>query len=86
MKGTSDFRQATREALTRSKTMTTGNHWWLFCRQLGFICWTLLCALTLAIGNLALMPYRQAAETTFYRNPRGGAVSQMESKAIIDME
>lgn len=86
MKDTSDFRQATREALTRSKTMTTGNHWWLFCRQLGFICWTLLCALTLVIGNLAMMPYRQAAETTIYCDLPGGAVSQMDSKPIIYKE
>ncbi len=69
---------APREALARSKAMMTGNRWRLFCLQFSFIGWTLLCALTLGIGNLALTPYRQAAEAAFYRDLCGGSASQLE--------
>lgn len=59
------------EAIERSKEMMEGNRWRLFCIQFSFIGWSLLCTLTLGIGNLWLTPYRQAASAAFYREVSG---------------
>lgn len=59
------------EAIHRSKEMMEGNRWRLFCLQLSFIGWDILCALTLGIGNLFLTPYKQAAIACFYREVSG---------------
>lgn len=59
------------EAIAQSKEMMSGNRWRLFCLQFSFIGWSLLCALTLGIGNLWLTPYRQAATAAFYREISG---------------
>ena len=40
----------------------------LFCLELSFIGWELLCVLTLGIGNLWLIPYKRAAIAAFYRD------------------
>jgi len=66
------------EALERSKEMMSGNRFRLFCLQFSFIGWSLLCALTLGIGNLWLTPYRQAATAAFYREISGTSVSAAE--------
>ena len=44
-----------------------GNKWRLFCLELSFIGWGLLCALTLGIGSLWLRPYEEVARASFYR-------------------
>lgn len=62
------------EAIAQSKAMMDGSRWRLFCLHLSFIGWDLLCALTLGLGNLALTPYKQAAEAAFYRDLCGGTV------------
>lgn len=59
------------EALERSKEMMEGNRWRLFCLQMSFIGWGMLCVLTLGIGNLWLTPYKQAATAAFYRDLQG---------------
>ena len=59
------------EAIGRSKEMMSGNRWRLFCLQFSFIGWSLLCSLTLGIGNLWLNPYKQAATAAFYREISG---------------
>lgn len=59
------------EALRRSKEMMSGNRWRLFCLQFSFIGWSILCSLTLGIGNLFLTPYREAAGAAFYREVSG---------------
>lgn len=59
------------EAIEQSKQMMTGNRWRLFCLQFSFIGWSILCALTLGIGNLWLRPYEQAATAAFYREVSG---------------
>ena len=56
------------EAIEQSKHMMFGNRWRLFCLQLSFIGWDLLCAVTLGIGHLWLTPYKQAAMAAFYRD------------------
>ena len=59
------------EALKASKAMMEGNRWRLFCLQFSFIGWSILCALTFGLGNLALQPYREAADAAFYRELTG---------------
>lgn len=59
------------EAIDRSKQMMYGNRFRLFCLELSFIGWNLLCILTLGIGNLWLTPYQQAAKAAFYREISG---------------
>lgn len=61
------------EAIQRSKEMMEGNRWRLFCLEISFIGWDILCLFTLGIGNLWLNPYKQAATTAFYREISGTA-------------
>ena len=60
------------EALKASKELMDGHKWDLFCLNLSFIGWILLCILTLGIGYLWLEPYMNAAHAAFYRSIRGG--------------
>lgn len=55
------------EAIAESKRLMDGNKWRLFCLDLSFIGWDILCILTLGLGFVVLRPYRQAAFTVFYR-------------------
>lgn len=59
------------EALRRSKEIMRGNRWRLFCLEMSFIGWGLLCVLTLGIGNLWLKPYQYASFAAFYREISG---------------
>lgn len=59
------------EAISRSKQMMDGNKWRLFCLEFSFIGWSILCSFTLGIGNLWLIPYKQAATAVFYREVSG---------------
>lgn len=56
------------EAIARSKQVMYGNRFRLFCLQLSFIGWDLLCVFTFGIGHLWLTPYKQAATAAFYRD------------------
>ena len=73
-----DYILAEHPELTAGEDMMAGNRWRLFCLQFSFIGWDILCALTLGIGNLALRPYRHAAEAVFYRELCGGTVPEDE--------
>lgn len=55
-----------KEAMEVSKRMMDGNKWRLFCLQLSFIGWEILCIFTLGIGLLWLNPYINAATAAFY--------------------
>lgn len=55
------------DAITASKELMEGNKWRLFCLDLSFIGWSILCVFTLGIGYLFLRPYREAAFAAFYR-------------------
>lgn len=55
------------QVLERSKEIMEGNRWRLFCLEFSFIGWEILAVLTLGIGNLWLLPYKQAATAAFYR-------------------
>ena len=62
------------EAIDASKDMMDGHKWELFVLRLTFIGWDSAAAFTMNIGHLALNPYKNAAEATFYqqisRQPR----------------
>ena len=55
-----------KEAMEVSMGMMKGNKWRLFCLQLSFIGWGILCIFTLGIGFLWLSPYMNAATAAFY--------------------
>ena len=55
-----------KEAMEVSMGMMKGNKWRLFCLQLSFIGWGILCIFTIGIGFLWLSPYMNAATAAFY--------------------
>lgn len=55
-------------AIERSMDMMKGHKADLFCLQLTFIGWALLCILTAGIGLLWLIPYVNAAQAHFYED------------------
>jgi Predicted integral membrane protein len=56
------------DAIKQSKEMMRGHKWHLFCLELSFIGWFLLCLLTLGIGFLWLYPYIKASKACFYND------------------
>lgn len=54
------------QAIRKSKELMRGNKWKLFCLQLRFIGWWLLCILTFGIGILWLAPYMIISLAKFY--------------------
>lgn len=71
------------EAIEQSKSVMYGNRWRLFCLEFSFIGWNILAALTLGIGRLWLIPYKQAAYAMFYREVSGTEYSETDE---IDYE
>lgn len=59
------------QAITASRRMMHGHKWQLFCLDLSFIGWNILCLFTLGIGILFLNPYQNAARAAFYRQLTG---------------
>ena len=55
------------EAIDASKELMEGNKWRLFCLDISFIGWGILCVFTLGIGFFFLKPYKEAAYAVFYR-------------------
>lgn len=56
------------EAVAESKRIMQGNKWRLFCLNLSFIGWEILCVLTLGILSFWVGPYKHAATAAFYRS------------------
>lgn len=54
------------EAIGYSKELMRGNKWRLFCMQISFIGWLVLCIFSLGIGFFWFVPYYEAANATFY--------------------
>lgn len=55
------------EAIEKSILMMDGHKWDLFVLRFSFIGWSLLSSVAFNLGHLLLNPYRNAAETAFYR-------------------
>lgn len=56
------------DARKKSMDIMRGNKWRLFCLQLSFIGWLLLCVLTFGILTLWISPYIQTATAAFYED------------------
>jgi uncharacterized membrane protein len=59
------------DAINQSKEMMRGNKWRLFCLEISFIGWFILCLFTFGIGILWLHPYINAAVAAFYLEVSG---------------
>ncbi len=59
-------KMTTKEAVNTSGTIMKGHKMELFLLQLSFLGWSVLCVLTLGIGFLWLLPYKQMAIVCFY--------------------
>jgi uncharacterized membrane protein len=70
-----DVTISAQDAIKKSKKMMYGNKWKLFCMDLRFLGWGLLCILTLGIGFLWLFPYMQISLTKFYDDVKGGGAT-----------
>lgn len=55
------------EAMKASKEMMKGNRFRLFCLELSFIGWVIVCLFTCGLGTFVLKPYTEAAYAAFYR-------------------
>lgn len=55
------------QALDKSAKIMNGYKWTLFCLELSFIGWGILCILTCGIGYIWLSPYVAASRAEFYR-------------------
>ncbi len=58
------------EIIDESRAMMEGHKWELFCLDLSFIGWWILCILTWGIGSLWLSPYMGCARAQFYEAVR----------------
>jgi len=76
------------EALRQSKKMMYGYKTKLFCLDLSFIGWALLCILTFGIGLLWLYPYMLTSQTIFYEELRNehGLTSNDKEEETINIE
>ncbi len=76
------------EALRQSKKIMYGYKSKLFCLDLSFIGWVLLCILTLGIGLLWLYPYMLTSQTIFYEELRNehGLASKDEKKEVEEIK
>ena len=54
------------DCIHESRMMMQGYKWKLFCMDLSFIGWAILCIFTLGIGLLWLQPYIEASHAQFY--------------------
>ena len=54
------------DCIHRSREMMHGYKWKLFCMDLSFIGWAILCLFTLGIGFLWLQPYIECSHAKFY--------------------
>ena len=52
----------------RSIELMRGNKWRLFCLEVSFIGWWILCILTLGILSFWIIPYQQSAIAAFYQS------------------
>ncbi len=61
------------QCITESRKLMDGNKWNLFCLDLSFIGWAIVCCFTFGIGALWLNPYMQAARASFYESIKEAA-------------
>jgi len=76
------------EALRKSKEMMYGYKTKLFCLDLSFIGWSMLCILTFGIGLLWLYPYMLTSQTIFYEEllKEKGLVQEIKEQPKPEIE
>jgi uncharacterized membrane protein len=72
------------QAIRKSKEMMRGNKWKLFCLNLRFIGWALLCVLTFGIGFLWLCPYMIISFAKFYDDLAHPAAGPQTEPAAVE--
>ncbi len=65
------------DCIHESRMMMKGYKWKLFCLDLSFIGWAILCIFTLGIGLLWLQPYIEASHAKFYEELKARRTQQM---------
>lgn len=69
------------QAITESKKLMEGNRWRLFCLEISFIGWNLLCVMfTCGLGYIVLVPYMEASFAAFYREIKAEKYGREEKK------
>ncbi len=66
------------ECIHESRMMMQGYKWKLFCLDLSFIGWAILCIFTMGIGLLWLQPYIEASYAKFYNELKARQEKSME--------
>ncbi len=70
------------ECITESRRLMNGYKWRLFCLDLSFIGWILLCFVTFSIGTLWVTPYMDLSRANFYdeliRQPREDTIDNLK--------
>lgn len=69
---------STREAMKVSRNMMRGYKWDLFLLDLSFIGWILLSIISLGIGSIFMVPYKETACALFYDDLRAQRIVQTE--------
>lgn len=70
------------QCLKESSQMMAGNKFRLFCLQLSFIGWAILCLFTCGIGYLWLNPYINIATASFYEEVSGNSSYAYDAKTF----
>ena len=73
------------DTLRESTRMMAGNKWRLFCLQMSFIGWSMLCALTAGLGLVVLNPYVGQAEALFYHHVSGRAAIRQAVEELAEL-
>ena len=66
------------DCIHESRVMMKGYKWKLFCLDLSFIGWAILCCLSLGIGFLWLQPYIEASHAKFYEELKARRTQPVE--------
>ena len=56
------------DCIRQSREIMKGHKWQLFCLNLSFLGWAILCVFTLGIGVLWLAPYKNTSMAEFYQD------------------
>ncbi|MGL5822678.1 MAG: DUF975 family protein [Sarcina sp.] len=66
-----------------SRRIMKGNKWRLFCFQISYIGWAILCIISLGIGYIWFAPYMTQGLAVFYNEIRGVEIEKEELEYLI---
>jgi len=79
-----DKKLSPNECITESRRIMNGHKWELFCLRFSYIGWFILCALTLGILSLWVIPRFNQAHYEFYLHITGQDVAPAQEEAVVD--